>query len=473
MGDFPSSENTPFLTPHDDYDRIFLSRLKLLLIYLILSVYFDHPSEWSFDAPGGITSAEAKEGLAIHGKTIVKDMLFDITDDATGEVHEMAEKTLLPFVNEVTVDGKKLKQIQNVDSSHHDDGSLHYLLRKGFKLTRNKTAELFVYYGSHYDANRNRKHSAYIDRKESQNAAGAAGDSDDDSDSSEDEGSGSDSDYSDDDHGRSDDEGENAMKTDDIAKPAAEAAAVARDPEDEDLPVNPKVGPIVVAKSGMDLSASGHPLQLIKCPECKKRNDKLCVKSTLSVSSYTNIRKSMFTYSESDVIAVLDLFLQSPPIEPKSRQRMSWVVKQLRLYMTQVLYQRRNGRIPPRIHAKLIRALDLFPRPEGDPYHMADLRAKAKYEFLGKVIRKEVGASGFRTGFVEHIVKHRTDGDGGDDEGDEEVEVDGDSDACDDVISAAPKEYLVVFYSHEDEQAVVTEKEIEESSLLSTFGCIG
>ena len=436
-------------------------------------MYFDHPSEWSFDAPGGITSAEAKEGLAIHGKTIVKDMLFDITDDATGEVHEMAEKTLLPFVNEVTVDGKKLKQIQNVDSSHHDDGSLHYLLRKGFKLTRNKTAELFVYYGSHYDANRNRKHSAYIDRKESQNAAGAAGDSDDDSDSdsSEDEGSGSDSDYSDDDHGRSDDEGENAMKTDDIAKPAAEAAAVARDPEDEDLPVNPKVGPIVVAKSGMDLSASGHPLQLIKCPECKKRNDKLCVKSTLSVSSYTNIRKSMFTYSESDVIAVLDLFLQSPPIEPKSRQRMSWVVKQLRLYMTQVLYQRRNGRIPPRIHAKLIRALDLFPRPEGDPYHMADLRAKAKYEFLGKVIRKEVGASGFRTGFVEHIVKHRTDGDGGDDEGDEEV--DGDSDACDDVISAAPKEYLVVFYSHEDEQAVVTEKEIEESSLLSTFGCIG
>ena len=434
-------------------------------------MYFDHPSEWSFDAPGGITATEAKEGLDIHGKTIVKDMLFDITDDATGEVHEMAEKTLLPFVNEVTVDGKKLKQIQNVDSSHHDDGSLHYLLRKGFKLTRNKTAELFVYYGSHYDANRNRKHSAYIDRKESQNAAGDADDSDDDdSDSSEDDGSSSDSDYSDDDRDHSDDEGGNVPKTDNIAKPAAVAAA-ARDPECEDLPVNPEVGPIVVAKTGMELSASGHPVQLFKCPECKKRNDKLCVKSTLSVSSYTNIRKSMFTYSESDVIAVLDLFLQSPPIEPKSRQRMSWVVKQLRLYMTQVLYQRRNGRIPPRIHAKLIRALDLFPRPEGDPYHMADLRAKAKYEFLGKVIRKEVGASGFRTGFVEHIVKRRTGGDGGDTDDNEAA--DDDSDAYDDMISAAPKDYLVVFYSHEDEQAVVTEKEIEENSLLSTFGCIG
>ena len=434
-------------------------------------MYFDHPSEWTFDAPGGITSTEAKEGLTIHGKTIVKDMLFDITDDATGEVHEMAEKTLLPFVNEVTVDGKKLKQTQNVDSSHHDDGSLHYLLRKGFKFTRNKTAELFVYYGSHYDANRNRKHSAYVDRKEAHNHSAAASDtdSDDESDSSEDGGGSSDSDYSDDDHGHSDDEGANetTSKTDSVAK---KAAAAARDPEDDDLPIDPDVGPIVVSKAGMDLSASGHPVQLIKCPECKKRNDKLLVKSTLSVSSYTNIRKSMFTYSESDVVAVLDLFLRSPPIEPKSRQRMAWVVKQLRLYMTQVLYQRRNGRIPPRIHAKLIRALDLFPRPEGDPYHMADVRAKAKYEFLGKVIRKEVGASGFRTGFVEHIVKRRTGGDGSDDDGEEGG---GDSDVYDDVISAAPKEYLVVFYSHEDEQAVVTEKEIEESSLLSTFGCIG
>lgn len=140
VGDFPSSDNNLFLTPHDN------TIISFYLIFettpYVLSVYFDHPSEWSFDAPGGITSTEAKEGLAIHGTTIVKDMLFDITDDATGEVHEMAEKTLLPFVNEVTVDGKKLKQIQNVDSSHHDDGSLHYLLRKGFKLTRNKTAEL-------------------------------------------------------------------------------------------------------------------------------------------------------------------------------------------------------------------------------------------------------------------------------------------------------------------------------------------
>jgi len=423
-------------------------------------VYFDHPSEWSFDAPGGITSTEAQEGLTIHGKTIIKDMLYDITDDATGEVHEMAEKTLLPFVNEVTVDGKKLKQVQNVDSSHHDDGSLHYLLRKGFKITRNKTAELFVYYGSHYDATRNRKHAAYVDRKEAQNAA-AAGDSDDESDSSEDEGNSSDSDYSDDeDHGRRDDGGANATTniTDDKIK-----AAAARDPAD-DLPVDPDVGPVVVAKTGMELSASGHPVQLIKCTDCKKRNDKLCVKSTLSVSSYTNIRKSMFTYSESDVIAVLDLFLRSPPIAPKSRERMSWVVKQLRLYMTQVLYQKRMGRIPPLIHAKLISALDLFPRLENDPHRMADLRAKAKYQHLGTVIRKEVGASGFRTGFVEHIVKRRTGGGGDEDE---------DEDAYDDMFSAAPKEYLVVFYSHEDEQAVVTEKEIMENSLRSTFGCIG
>lgn len=51
-------------------------------------------------------------------------MLFDITDDATGVVHEMAEETLLPFVNEVTVSGKntckKLRQVQNIDAVHHD-----------------------------------------------------------------------------------------------------------------------------------------------------------------------------------------------------------------------------------------------------------------------------------------------------------------------------------------------------------------
>mmetsp|Transcript_31826 Transcript_31826/g.93480 ORF Transcript_31826/g.93480 Transcript_31826/m.93480 type:complete len:1091 (+) Transcript_31826:287-3559(+) len=421
-------------------------------------LYFDHPSEWSFDAPGGITSSEAKEGLTIHGKAIVKDMLYDITDDATGEVHEMAEKTLLPFVNEVTVDGKRLKQKQNVDSNHHDNGSLHYLLRKGFKLKRNKTAELFVYYGSHYDANRNRKHSAYVDRKEVKNSPASNGD--DESDTSENGGSSSDSDYSDNEHRRK------RAKVD----KAAEKSKAMVDDDDDNLPVDPDVGPIVVDKAGMELSASGHPVQLIKCPDCKKRNDKLCVKSTLSVSSYTNIRKSMFTYSESDVITVLDLFLRSPPIEPKSRERMSWVVKQLRLYMTQVLYQKRMGRIPARINAKLSRALDLFPRPEGDPYRMADLRAKAKYQYLGTVIRKEVGASGFRTGFVEHIVKRRAVGSGNDDDGnlDDELEED-----YDDMFSAAPKEYLVLFYSHEEEQAVVTESEIMQNSLRSTFGFIG
>lgn len=429
-------------------------------------VYFDRPSEWSFDAPGGITSSEATEGLTIHGKTIVKDMLYDITDDATGEVHDMAERTLLPFVNEVTVDGKRLKQKQNVDSNHHDDGSLHYLLRKGFKLSRNKTTELFVYYGSHYDANRNRKHSAYVDRKEARNAI--ASDRDDESDASEDGGNSSDSDYSDNEHGR---KRVNADKATDNSE-----AMVGGDDDNDNVPVDPNVGPIVVDKAGMELSASGHPVQLLKCPDCEKRHDKLCVKSTLSVSSYTNIRKSMYTYSERDVVTVLDLFLRSSPIDPESRERMSWVAKQLRLYMTQVLCQKEKGRIPAHINAKLSRALDLFPRPEGDPYRMADLRAKAKYQHLGTVIRKEVGASGFRTGFVERIVDSRKknrgsgsgNGDAGGDVGDESEEDD------DDMSNPAPKEYFVVFYSHEDEPpTVMTESEVMDNSLLSTFHFIG
>ena len=437
--------------------------------FLIPVVYFDRPSEWSFDAPGGITSSEATEGLTIHGKTIVKDMLYDITDDATGEVHDMAERTLLPFVNEVTVDGKRLKQKQNVDSNHHDDGSLHYLLRKGFKLTRNKTAELFVYYGSHYDANRNRKHSAYVDRKKARNAT--ASDRDDESNASEDGGNSSDSDYSDNERGRK------RAKVDKATDNSEAMVGGDDDNDDNDnVPVDLNVGPIVVDKAGMELSASGHPVQLLKCPDCKKRHDKLCVKSTLSVSSYTNIRKSMFTYSKRDVVTVLDLFLRSPPIDPESRERMSWVVKQLRLYMAQVLFQKKRGRIPAHIDAKLGRALDLFPRPEGDPYHMADLRAKTKYEHLGKVIRKEVGASGFRTGFVERIVDSRKkNSGGGSGNGDDGGDVGDESEEDDDGTSiAAPKEYFVVFYSHEDEPpTVMTESEVMDNSLLSTFDFIG
>jgi len=144
--------------------------------------------------------------------------------------------------------------------------------------------------------------------------------------------------------------------------------------------------------------------------------------------------------------------------------------------MTQVLCQKEKGRIPAHINAKLSRALDLFPRPEGDPYRMADLRAKAKYQHLGTVIRKEVGASGFRTGFVERIVDSRKknrgsgsgNGDDGGDVGDESEEDD------DDMSNPAPKEYFVVFYSHEDEPpTVMTESEVMDNSLLSTFHFIG
>ena len=144
--------------------------------------------------------------------------------------------------------------------------------------------------------------------------------------------------------------------------------------------------------------------------------------------------------------------------------------------MAQVLFQKKRGRIPAHIDAKLGRALDLFPRPEGDPYHMADLRAKTKYEHLGKVIRKEVGASGFRTGFVERIVDSRKKNSGsGSGNGDDGGDVGDESEEDDDGTSiAAPKEYFVVFYSHEDEPpTVMTESEVMDNSLLSTFDFIG
>jgi len=389
-------------------------------------VYRDRPSEWCFDAPaprktnGANADQEDSEeleaqGLTIHGKKIIRDMLFDITDDATGEVHAMAEKTLLPFVNEVTVQGKrssqKLKQVQNIDATHHDDGTLHYMIRSGSRFKRGETTELFVYYGAQYDHCRHRKPAEYSDNTEGRSPVdmvkGRAADSD----------------------------------IDDIS--------TLTNPPSQD---NSIIVPI---------TAAGHNIHQSVCPHCSEHSTKVAVKTTACLSQYANMCRSIFTYTERDVIAILDLFIESPPVESVPRQRMWWMIAQIRAYLIQILYQKVGGRMPPGVKERLDRALDLFPRGQNDPHHDGDMRAMNKYKYMGVAIRKERGHTGFKTGMVEQIVTPGP--------GDRPGESDGDDEGEDDRI---PERYLVVFYSGEGDE-IVTENEIVAGAMPITYGMMG
>ena len=395
-------------------------------------LFRDLPSEWCFDAPAPKNSNGANEdqedseeleaqGLTIHGKEIVKEMLFDITDDATGEVHEMAEKTLLPFVNEVTAQGKrssqKLKQVQNIDAVHHDDGTLHYLIRSGSRFKRGETMEVFVYYGAQYDDCRNRKHAEYSDSKEGRSPVvmvkGRTADSD-----------------------------------------IEDMSSITNPPSQDNSVVVP-------------MTASGHAIHQSVCPSCSERSTKVCVKTRAILSQYSNMRKSIFTYTEKDVIAILDLFIESPPIESVPRQRMWWIVAQMSPYLTQILYRKAGGRMPPAVKKKLNRALALFPRGEHDPHHDGDMRAMKKYQHMGVAIRKETEHAGFKTGMVEQIVTPRPSGGPRIGDGDDE-----DEDPDKDEDESIPKKYLVVYFSGEGEE-VVTEDEIVEGLLPNSFGMMG
>ena len=102
------------------------------------------------------------------------------------------------------------------------------------------------------------------------------------------------------------------------------------------------------------MTSSGHTIHQSVCPSCSEHNTKVCVKPTAIVSQYTDIHKSIFTYTEKDVIAILDFFLESPPIDSVPRQRMWWIVSQITAYLTQTLYSNDGGTVPCAVKDKLI-----------------------------------------------------------------------------------------------------------------------
>jgi hypothetical protein len=178
-----------------------------------------------------------------------------------------------------------------------------------------------------------------------------------------------------------------------------------------------------------------------------------------------NRRKNKTT--EKDVIAILEFFLESPPIESVPRQRMWWIVTQISAYLTQTLYSKDGDTVPCAVKKKLKCAVALFPRGKHDPHHDEDMRTMKKYQHMGVAIRKETEHAGFKSGFVEEIVTSRAHGRHGMSDDDDEDKSEHDED------ESIPKKYLVVYFSHQEEE-VVTEDEIIQNKLPSiSFDMVG
>lgn len=91
--------------------------------------------------------------------TVMDEHLFDITDDATGRLHEMASRHLPAYVNET--DGHSPASVY---AQHDPEGCVHYLLGHGnegdgpFTLRANGVEEeIFIDYGEAYEDVRVRK----------------------------------------------------------------------------------------------------------------------------------------------------------------------------------------------------------------------------------------------------------------------------------------------------------------------------
>ena len=278
-------------------------------------VFCDRPSEWSFTAPSA--SEQNAKRYVMFGSEVYDDMMFDITDDSTGEVHDAAERTLLPFVNEVCVfhrNGKlQCNQVQTVDAVHHDNGALHYLLRAGSRFTRDEKEELLLFYGNEYQANRDRKY-----------------------------------------------------------EPSAGGDFVSD------------------AKDNASVSASGGE----------------SVRHSIGGNArapYYHILESVSTYTEDNIKSVLDLFLSNPPRESRPRQRMDWLVRQMKNYAETILF-RLSGSVPRSLSDRFRLVLASFPRGAEDPHFRNDLKMQQHYRLHGTIVMNwRERKQGWKAGIVEHI----------------------------------------------------------------------
>jgi len=135
--------------PHRDAD-IKWNCIMVLKDY----IHSGKPEEWTF------------------GNYFSEDHALDITDEITGDLHDIAKENLCSYVNE-TVDANK--QPQNIFAYHDPEGALHYLFgieySNDYSIEEYKTAlshlnkklksgdefEVFINYGETYESVRIRK----------------------------------------------------------------------------------------------------------------------------------------------------------------------------------------------------------------------------------------------------------------------------------------------------------------------------
>jgi len=125
--------------------------LKLQSVFLLKNyVHALKCEEWSFDVGGKDDSLQ-----------------YDITDDYTGDIHEIAAKHIPAYVNEC-----KMENTPTVHARHDPQSAVHYLLgvqNKKFVLPADGTpSEIFINYGPDYERVRVRKNYSFLPISEQQ-----------------------------------------------------------------------------------------------------------------------------------------------------------------------------------------------------------------------------------------------------------------------------------------------------------------
>ena len=99
-------------------------------IFDIKSFLFSHvPSEWAFGVQEKLFGRD--------------DQSIDITDDRTGETHDIAKSHIPMYVNEV---GHDKTLVQNIEALERHDRSIHYYINIRKPMEKGETVELLTNY---------------------------------------------------------------------------------------------------------------------------------------------------------------------------------------------------------------------------------------------------------------------------------------------------------------------------------------
>ena len=114
----------------------------------------DRKMELHFQAKSFIFGFEpAMWGFGVQENIWGREQTVDITDDVTGEPHDMAQRNLPMYVNEVGHSNLE----ETVHACEENDRVIKYFFVIRRPMKKGEEIELFVNYGSRYESNRERK----------------------------------------------------------------------------------------------------------------------------------------------------------------------------------------------------------------------------------------------------------------------------------------------------------------------------